>query len=344
MPSIIDCFGEDIDFPNGTSTPNISTNTGYARITAGYSRCSIYASNNLFLESTPFAEQTSLWVGVRIRFLGGQSGWFPVNEKFFGLGKAGLGVMKGLYLTTGSESVSTLPRKMDLVKFDGTTATVLATTAAAVIASSAVQKYDIQVVSYGASATVKVYVDNVLVISYSGDISIATVGGYSCVQAACVQYVAYNDCYAPAYISECIVADFDTRPLSMVTHYPTAAGDANDWTGAYTDIDEVTLSDTDLIYTDTADENAQFNMSNLPAGVILFPVALVYVARAMAAVDASIGTLKLGANTGGAVDVDAGHTLTNSWAIYKRVATTLNGAALTTALVDAMQYNLQSAT
>ena len=51
--------------------------------------------------------------------------------------------------------------------------------------------------------------------------------------------------------------------MSLKTLVPDAAGDTNQWTGTYANIDDAELSDADTIYTDQADNDIQFNLSSV---------------------------------------------------------------------------------
>lgn len=192
-----------------------------------------------------------------------------------------------------------------------------------------------ELVNYGENATVRLYVNGVCMLTYTGDVSLAGVSFLDCV---CLGPVTNFSCF----LSEIIVSSTDTRILSLKTYVPLAAGDTNTWTGAHTDIDETVISDADTVYVDSTAQDAQFNLSATPAGTFAVD-AIRIVARACKTVDAAVGTVALGVKSGGIVDVDAGHALTTAWATYERLTPTINGAQLTTALLDALQLNLRSA-
>jgi hypothetical protein len=330
--TILWCGGEDIDFPNGTSVPVFDTGstfrTGYARGSFSLSPFTGVA------KSIPLASQrTSLWFSCRI-YPQTYAGYEP--NKYVGIVDSASG--KGIWIgSPGSGTGSS--RKLYIYKYDGSTYTLLANSSSASLTANATSKVDINIIDYGASATVNVYVAGALDCTYSGDISISGVAGFDAVWLATAgnNYDGYR-----TFVSELIMSDESTQTLSLVTLYPNAAGDANAWTGAYTDIDEATISDADLIYSNIADQDAQFGLSNTPAGSFAVD-AIKIVARATAPAGSTADTLKLGVKSVGTVDVDTGQALTTSWATYERIAHTINGAQLTTALLDAMQINLRSA-
>lgn len=314
------CGGEDIDFPGATQL-NMELLSTYFR--SGYARIAI--SNPSLRNSLPFesGELTSAFATIRAWLDNGTS------SKYFGLVKSGSGG-KGIYFGTGAANL-----RAAIWIYDGTTWTKLAEEAGASLPykSTANGHLIMQLSSYGASATVKLFHGATELLSYSGDVSIAGVTGFD----------AFGWGGAGTFkASECIVCDLHPSTLSLVTHYPNAAGDANAWTGAYTDIDEAAISDADAVYVDSAAQDAQFNLRPTPAGTFAVD-AIKIVARACKTGDAAVGTVALGVKSDGTVDVDAGHALTTAWETYERIEPTINGSQLTTALLDALQLNLRSA-
>jgi len=67
------------------------------------------------------------------------------------------------------------------------------------------------------------------------------------------------------YWSEVIVAERDTRTLHLKTLAPKADGES-EWTGSYTDINEIIASEATTIYTDVVDRTATFEVTGMPAG------------------------------------------------------------------------------
>lgn len=119
------------------------------------------------------------------------------------------------------------------------TRTVLATSSLA-FTTSVLYKIDVQIISYGAAATVNVYVDSVLWITYTGDI---TTDSSTSLSGFALGNCALNGSH---YWSEIICTSDDTRGLSLVTLPPAANGNAFAWSNTYASLDEVTLDDADL--------------------------------------------------------------------------------------------------
>lgn len=326
--TILWCGGEDIDFPNG-SMPTVTTTAG--RFLANYARCALGLGESLQMAKStvfPGGAITSGWMAGNIMTT-------AVAQTTKGLLGFGLGgTSKGLFVGIGATSSS-----LSLLKFDESTWTILATAPGTPIATSILYRLDIQIISYGAAATVNVYLDGAFMLTYTGDVTVSGVTELDSV-------FLYN--FSPAYdtyFSGFIVADEDTRTFELVTYAPSAAGDANAWTGAYTTVDETTLDDSDVVYTNTPDLDVQYNLTATPAGT--FAVKQVKVAaRAAITAGASAATLELGVKTGGTINVDAGHALTTAWETQERYMATnpVTAGAWTTAELDALQINLQSET
>jgi hypothetical protein len=195
-----------------------------------------------------------------------------------------------------------------------------------------------QVIDYGANAYVNVYLNGSLLIAYGpGNVTVSGMTNFDCIG------IGPNiSSYAIAF-SEFIVADEDTRTFGLVTMAPSAAGDANAWTGLYSTIDETTLDDSDVVYVNTNDQDVQYNLVNFPAGT--FGVKAVEVAaRATKSSGSTPGTLKLGIKEA-SVNVDAGQTVTTGWATYLRLMQTdpIKAAAWLQSDMNSLQIDLQSA-
>jgi hypothetical protein len=252
------------------------------------------------------------------------------NTKWIGLGKSGEALGAGIWIGAAAATWN----KITIWKYDGAAWTSLASEAGASWSTGVVHKFDIQIIDYGETATVNVYLNRNLVVTYTGDIRVGTMVSMDCV----VYRSDVNDGF-----SEFIVADSDTRSLVLRTHSVNGAGDANAWSGADTDIDEIALSDADVVYTNAADLDIQCALTDSPAGSFTV-IGIVEKVRAAKSADAFIQTLEIGVKSAGSIDVDAGHILTESWDTHSRIAYTINGGALTTALLDALQLDLQSET
>ncbi len=293
--AILWCGGEDIDFP--TSVGLVANAGTYHR--SDYARCSIRTRLN-YAKGVTFSGGaiTSGWLSFRGRFdttVGG-------NTKVLGLCDSAT-TSSGIYVGQSSTTSQVI-----IYTWDSSTKTVLATSTNGLI-STGVQKVDMQISSYGATGTVNIYVNGTLAVTYTGDIRITGTAGLDCV------CMGESD----TYISEIIVSDIDTRNVTALkTFIPTSDGTTTDWTGAYTDVDEATISDADVNYTDTTDKDQQFNVTDLPAGTFYIS-AVKIAARATKSEDAAIGKIELGWKNGSTTTVGTAQSLTTAWVTYEEL-------------------------
>lgn len=326
--TILWCGGEDIDFPNGI-VPTISGHNnaeGYSRLNTALS-CHTVGS---FVKSTVFpgGAVTSAWMMAYIY------NECTVDTLTCGLGFGKSGTNKGIFLGL------TYAGLIKIYKYDGASATLLATSANPFNTySSTPKRLDMRVSNYGADATVDMYIDNVLAVTYTGDITVAGMTDFDSV------YIGCPGSNSRLYASEIVVADEDTRTMRLKTLVPTSDGTTTDMTGSYADVDETAINDADVNYTDTAGVDQQFNVSDLPAGT--FAIKAVKIAcRACKSEDASIDKLALGYNSGGTVAVGADQALTTAWATCESLdnVNPVTGNAWLQSEMNALQLNVRSAT
>jgi len=89
-----------------------------------------------------------------------------------------------------------------------------------------------------------------------------------------------NISFYAGVISGIAVADEVTVGWKVIQGWPSAAGSTSAWTGAYTNIDEATLSDADYIYSSTADEVSTFAQTLQASLTGYIPRAVAVSARA----------------------------------------------------------------
>lgn len=119
--------------------------------------------------------------------------------------------------------------------------------------------------------------------------------------AATAHYVSVRGWYDfdNIYFSEMVIADEDCRGMRVATIYPTAAGTTGAWTGAYTDVDETQVNDSDFISSDTADQVSTYTMSDLAAALDAYDVvAFVGATRSLVGVTGP-ANLQIAVRTGG---------------------------------------------
>lgn len=333
MP-ILWCGGEDIDFPAGVS---MSFDSSAGRFRSGYARGSqlIPVTLNTAGLSLPFAggAVTSCWVSCRLALLSNGE----VSTSYFGLGRSGTSG----WLVIGTSAAS--PSRLALQTHLGTTLTQLAAETGNSLPTSGLLKIDIQVVNYGATALVNVYVDGVLLIEFSGD---TRVTGVTDLDEVVIPSAGFSS--SRPQVSEVIVADEDTRALpGLVSLALTGDGTTTDWTGDYSTINQTTISDTTPNYTDTTALDQQFNWTNLPSGS--FVIKAVKIAARMAkSATPSVTQVKIGYNHGGTPGFGTGATkaVTTAYETYEQLDSLnpVTSADWAQADMNALQVDLQSLT
>lgn len=320
--------GEDIDFPNGTAINNtVGNRTGYGRLSV------VPATSGLsYSTSFPSGPVTSLWLSARAEIGGGLSGFL---NKFVGLSRQGTSSI----IMIGSSSTTDV-YKVAIWKYDGTTWTALASEPGASFGITIPHKFDIQIINYGAGGTVNVFIDGQAspIVSYTGNL---LAGAATDLNRVVIGRNTTGSFYAS--YSEFIVSDSDTRAMSLVTLAPNAAGDLNQWTGAYTDIDENTLNDADNVSNTTSGNNFQCNLSALPSTG--FSVAGVKVAARALTSGGGVSSIAIGVKTNSTISVPAATAQSAVWATSETYYQTnpVTSAVWTPAEINALQINLQTA-
>jgi hypothetical protein len=252
-----------------------------------------------------------------------------------------------LWLATGGSArlrlklSSTAPTTLVLESYtSGGSATTLATSVLTVSVST-VYRLDL-IVDYQVSGRVRLYVDGTLFIDYSGDVtasSATTLDGLYLAQAhSATQSTAW---------SEVIVSTQDSRTLSLKTLTPDAAGTTSSWTGAYTDIDETTASDVDVLTSATANQVTSVNTTGMPSGWSNLTVTAVKCVASAARGSTGPSKLALGVRTNSTDSFPTATTLDTGFSTPVTTYYELNpvtGVAWTTAELDALQLAFRSET
>ena len=239
--TILWCGGEDVDFPNGAAFPLYDSGS----CDSNFSRCSqrgtgIYISNTF--TAIPL---THIWVHALASIA------IDVSYDTLFVGATNLSGL-GVYAVSNSNDLM-------LKTYNGSAWTTIATFLNVVV--GILLGTDLHIKDYGSSATVDIYRNGALIASYTGNISVPGLSGFTN-----VAFKGEGTYGGRGNVSEVIVADEDTRLMRLKTLAPSATGDTNSWSGSYADIDETTISDTDKLYTSTPDADALFNLTNMPSG------------------------------------------------------------------------------
>ena len=292
---------------------------------SAYSRCSIVLNEYYGFAKSPILSPafSSIWLSAYIR-----QQWGFIGKGVLGFTKSGTNAR--LMIGWGSTN-----SKIGIYTYNGSSEVRIAEETGTSFGFSNLNRIDLNIVNYGESGQVIVYVNGSLVIDYSGNISVLS-------QSTLDQVIMEQTQSTVTLISEVIVADENTRLMSLKTLAPSSDGDTSaNWTGAYTDIDEVTLSDSDKIYSSTADADFQANLTGMPTGT--FSVKAVKVAARCVDGSGSKG-IALGIKSGGTVNVGDTETCAGYWQTKERLMTVnpVTGVSFTPEDIEALQVNLRA--
>lgn len=147
-------------------------------------------------------------------------------------------------------------------------------TASTPMLSSALYKVDIRLKLDNVSGEFQFYVNDVLMITYTGDTIRTAATTISCVELD----GGYIGAEANQIFSGVIVSTTDTRNMVFHQGQMTAAGATSDWTGAYTDVTKLTVDDTTFISSGTADQVETYVAENVNAALSAYSVEAVVLA------------------------------------------------------------------
>ena len=324
--SILWCGGELEDFFNSSGV-NIVDVTGYRR--TNFSRCSLGIGSTCFLLSHPVTPFTSAWLSF-YAYTGISQ---PSTQIGIGLRNSNSGEWIGI----GGGSIA---YRMGLYKWIGTGAAVKLTEESGTSYSYGLKKMDIQVSNYGSNGTVNVWVNGILVINYTGNLvaSIET-------ELDQIYILATGTYFSNINYSEIILADEDTRGMSLKTLTPDAAGDTNNWNNDYTNINELGFglyNNVDGIYTESAEQDFQCNLTGMPPEGDFDVVAV----NGSAYVSDNSGSLdiQLGMKTNGSINLGSTESLDSSKKSINKLWHTnpITSNAFTPSEIDSLQGMLRS--
>lgn len=242
---------EDIDFimPMGTWGVEI-----YGGFRSGFSRCAPFVRQytSPFVDGAnparaPFsAPSASFWMSAQIQMSSGEGG----GRSFIYFSDGGV-----KRIAIGLNTNNTIC----LMKFDDAgTATVLGTSVSP-IPINVLARIDMKI-NYGVSGQIRVFYGNQEIITYNGD---TTSGSTTTLNQLSI--CSFRD--INVYFSEVIIAERDTRSLSLAVIFPTSTpASGNQWVGTFEDINEQIANRYDVVYSTAADQTASYGSSNPPSG------------------------------------------------------------------------------
>jgi hypothetical protein len=333
--SILWCGSEDVDFPNGGVAISTVTTTTYFR--SAYTRASIAAaSGHAYSNGFQGGTVTNLWFSFQLGFSAQNSnGSQRTGALCAGVGNTSLTNGTGIFIQTASNT------GLSISKFDGTTITALATGFGGVNTNGVeVVRIDLQIINYGASATLNLYVNGVFYCTFSGNALVGSLTNFNCVNLWTSPSGNFG---ASACGSEFIVADEDTRSMSLRTLAPAALGTTTQWAGAVTNANPVVIADANYVTTNVATQDEQFTTSGLPTGTWA-PRLVKMTSRGASTASATATQWTPGFNLGGTVSVVGGttHTPGVTFGSFEDFWTTnpVSGVAWTAADLAAANFQL----
>lgn len=322
--TVLFCGGELEDFTRSGGTPVPTSSASYIR--SGYSRMAINITGNSDYIAASFPRQTT--VGATTRYFRG--GVWTSTGRMLGFTAGGAANVRLAIVGTASTGY------VRLVKYDGVTETVLATSTVSPPYNT-LARVDLYVEGYGANARVRVYFDNVVFIDYTGDITIAGCTGYDGL------WLANPSPLVNCAYSEVIVADEPTTRMSLVTLAPSGAGDANTMDGGnYGSIDEYPCDYSDVVWSGTADQRILVAANDLPAGT--FTVRGLKLNAISAKGTAGPGSLALGLKSATTESFDLEQSLSVNYSTVSKFwsLNPVTSAPFTLAEVNAIQLGIKS--
>jgi hypothetical protein len=258
MTIIYDAAGEDGDFiyMNGSVGANIAVLTAGGYFRAAYARCAISFAANL---GNPFGyrywaagPQSAGWQGARL--------WMSSNN-----GDA-INPLFGFFDVSGVPRILVVPVSgnpnlgFNVYKVDisGTRTQIGAASTSGFSASPSFPDQFSCQFDYAVAGSLKFYINSSLVFVYDGDI---TTNGVTELAG-----VYLGNFQAGAAWSEVICSDSDTRDMSVATLAASGAGTVDNWTGAYTNVNQIAVNDANFDTTVTAGAVQRYKISPLATG------------------------------------------------------------------------------
>ena len=322
--SILWCGNEDIDFPYSTSWGWSTDNTFYRPVSRGAFQ--IGGSIEYTLRSAPFlaGAVTSAWLSFY---------WYQSaadsNQPIAGLIDSVSS--KGLFIGTSTSG------KYGIFKSDGSFTQIADESGASLTPN--LQKLDLQINNYGASGTINLFLNgsDTSIISYTGDTSIAGIANFDSIQ--------FGSCGsssgAPAFASEVIVADEDTRQFSLQTLALTEAGTITEWVNNnYTNINGAIFSDSNPTSSDAPSQQQQYNVTNPVAGT--WGIKAVKISARAAASDGSLA-IRFGYNNVGTTVYSSLRSPSTTYTLLETLDNTdptNDGAAWEQSEMDTLQFSV----
>ena len=321
---------EDIDF---MAIGGAGVNVGTGTFRSGWARCSIESPNTsgAACHGNQFngGALTSAWLSCRV-----ETASIPIGYGWIGFGLYGTTNALIIGMSTSSSS------KTALYTVSNGSLTQIATESGNSISTGTIMRFDMQVLNYGATATVNVYINSVPIISFTGNVAVSGMTNFDHVYISPTEYVTN--------FTEMIVADSNTTTIiGLQTLALTGAGSTTNWSNnIYTNVNGISYSDSSPTYENTDAVDQEYTVTTPTATT--YSVAGVQISARMAAPTGSTpGHIKLGYGSGGTGYFGSGASKVPSvgFATQSQIDQTnpITSAAFTSSDLSSLQLDIQSA-
>lgn len=306
------------------SDGNVYETTFFGATESGFTRAAVQASSVAsYAESASFAAQDELWVHDANAGVGGATSYAPKTIVL--CNAAGTELFK--VVQTGSQ--------MYMQYWTGAI-WVTAGTAFA-FTPLALQHIDLFVDGNSATGSCALYVSGTERASASGiDLSAVT----AITKIRC----GGGDIASAAGLSQVVVSTTSTVGFRLTTVPPTSAGATTDWTGGYTEVDEIVYSDADFINSATANQVELFaHGTSVPTGYRV--KAVIVTARAKRG-SAGPANLQLAIRSGGTTYFSSSQAVGLGYGAHVGVWETdpATASAFTASSIASLQFGVKSIT
>ena len=271
---ILWCGGEDFDFQFAGTPPGISgfsnrwrptyARYAYAYEGNGFDVTVSYITNNVAFSATQF------WFSARVfcytsQVVNQDCTWLKFKDSSY--------IDRILITTPNGSNAPACQYRVSKVDHLGVKTTLVLTTSGFLVGPSTPDKLDV-FINYAVSGQILIYINGYQVFSYSGDVTTDGVTSLSYFSEGCLS-AYYGVASAPAW-SETIVSTRDTRTFGLWTQAPTGAGNTDNWTGVYSDVNQNTVNQSTPNYTGLNNQVQEYTASNSAPGPQLNVVSVVH--------------------------------------------------------------------
>jgi len=251
---------DSFTFPNGL--PTASTNSGY--YDPAFARCAIQTGPNIEAVATLPSDYLEAWFHAEVLRVNATG----TNTVLLLQNLSGQDVVRFVY----NNSTALLTFQY----WNGSSYVDIGTTA---LVAEIRYVFDVRCNIAASGGSFEFYVNGVLTASFTGN-TLRFSG--SAIGKAVIAGTWPGAPSISVSWSQIIIADEDTRTMKLATLAPNANGTITQWSGSFTDVDDVgVINDADFVFTGSADQREFFGLSDLSSTAqALDVIAVVQAGRA----------------------------------------------------------------